>query len=29
VVFLASPAELSDIYGLIANFTRDFLAKRN
>ena len=28
VVFLASPAELSEIYGLIADFTRDFLAKR-
>jgi alanine-synthesizing transaminase len=29
VVFLASPAELSEIYGLIAEFTRDFLAKRS
>jgi alanine-synthesizing transaminase len=28
VVFLASPAELSEIYGLIADFTREFLAKR-
>jgi alanine-synthesizing transaminase len=27
VVFLADPAELSDIYGLVAGFTRDFLAK--
>ena len=26
VVFLASPAELSDIYDLIAEFTRTFLA---
>src|SRR3954463_8404989 len=29
VVFLASPAELTEIYGLIADFTRDFLVKRN
>jgi alanine-synthesizing transaminase len=29
VVFLASPAELSAIYDLIADFTRDFLATRN
>lgn len=28
VVFLASPAELTDIYGLIANFTADFLSRR-
>ncbi len=28
VVFLASPEELSDIYGLIASFTGDFLAGR-
>jgi alanine-synthesizing transaminase len=28
VVFLAPPAELSDIYDLIGEFTRDFLAKR-
>ena len=28
VVFLASPAELSAIYDLIAGFTRDFLASR-
>lgn len=28
VVFLASPAELRDIYQLIADFTRDFLAGR-
>jgi alanine-synthesizing transaminase len=28
VVFLASPAELADIYGLIADFTGDFLAAR-
>lgn len=27
VVFLASPAELSEIYGLVAGFTRDFLAR--
>ncbi len=27
VVFLASPAELSEIYDLIADFTRDFLAR--
>lgn len=27
VVFLASPAELSDIYDLIAEFTRDYLAR--
>jgi hypothetical protein len=26
VVFLASPAELSGIYDLIAEFTRDFLS---
>jgi aspartate/methionine/tyrosine aminotransferase len=25
VVFLASPAELSEIYGLIADFTTDYL----
>jgi alanine-synthesizing transaminase len=28
VVFLASPAELSDIYALIGEFTREFLASR-
>src|SRR6478672_5484545 len=28
VVFLASPAELRELYGLIAEFTRDFLAGR-
>jgi alanine-synthesizing transaminase len=28
VVFLASPAELTEIYGLVADFTRDFLSKR-
>jgi alanine-synthesizing transaminase len=28
VVFLAEPGELSDIYGLIASFTREFLATR-
>jgi len=28
VVFLASPAELTDIYDLLADFTRDFLARR-
>jgi alanine-synthesizing transaminase len=28
VVFLASPAELSDIYGLIADFTGEFLSAR-
>lgn len=28
VVFLAAPGELSDIYGLIGDFTRDFLASR-
>jgi alanine-synthesizing transaminase len=28
VVFLASPAELADIYGLIADFTGDFLSVR-
>ena len=28
VVFLASPAELSEIYDLLAEFTRDFLARR-
>lgn len=28
VVFLASPAELADIYGLIADFTGDFLSAR-
>jgi alanine-synthesizing transaminase len=28
VVFLASPEELSDIYGLIGDFTREFLATR-
>ena len=27
VVFLANPAELSEIYGLVAGFTRDFLAR--
>jgi len=27
VVFLASPAELSDIYDLMADFTRDFLSR--
>ena len=27
VVFLADPAELADIYDLIADFTRDFLAR--
>ena len=27
VVFLASPAELSEIYDLIADFTRDFLCR--
>jgi aspartate/methionine/tyrosine aminotransferase len=27
VVFLASPSELREIYKLIAEFTRDFLAK--
>jgi alanine-synthesizing transaminase len=27
VVFLADPAELSSIYDLIADFTRDFLAR--
>jgi alanine-synthesizing transaminase len=27
VVFLASPSELSDIYDLIADFTKDFLAR--
>jgi alanine-synthesizing transaminase len=26
VVFLASPAELAEIYGLVADFTRDFLS---
>jgi alanine-synthesizing transaminase len=29
VVFLASPAELSDIYGLIDGFTREFLTGRS
>ena len=29
VVFLASPAELSDIYGLIDGFTREFLTVRS
>jgi aspartate/methionine/tyrosine aminotransferase len=29
VVFLASPADLSDIYDLIGDFTREFLAGRN
>jgi alanine-synthesizing transaminase len=29
VVFLASPAELSDIYTLIGDFTRDFLSGRD
>jgi aspartate/methionine/tyrosine aminotransferase len=28
VVFLASPAELSGIYDLVADFTRDFLTRR-
>jgi alanine-synthesizing transaminase len=28
VVFLASPAELSEIYGLIADFTSDYLCRR-
>src|SRR5690349_3708580 len=28
VVFLASPAELSSIYDLVADFTRDFLSRR-
>ncbi len=28
VVFLASPQELSEIYGLVADFTRDFLSKQ-
>jgi alanine-synthesizing transaminase len=28
VVFLANPQELSEIYGLVADFTRDFLSKR-
>jgi alanine-synthesizing transaminase len=28
VVFLASPAELSGIYDLVADFTRDFLSRR-
>jgi alanine-synthesizing transaminase len=28
VVFLASPEELTEIYGLIGDFTRDFLAGR-
>ena len=28
VVFLASPAELSEIYDLVAGFTNDFLARR-
>jgi aspartate/methionine/tyrosine aminotransferase len=28
VVFLASPAELSDIYSLIADFTADYLGCR-
>src|SRR5687768_3706133 len=28
VVFLASPAELSEIYGLIAEFTADYLCRR-
>jgi aspartate/methionine/tyrosine aminotransferase len=27
VVFLASPAELADIYDLVGDFTRDFLAR--
>jgi len=27
IVFLASPAELSDVYDLIAEFTRDYLAR--
>jgi alanine-synthesizing transaminase len=29
VVFLASPKELSAIYGLIADFTKDFLARNH
>ena len=29
VVFLAAPAELAEIYDLIAQFTTDFLARRN
>jgi len=28
VVFLASPAELSDIYDLVGDFTRDFLSRK-
>jgi alanine-synthesizing transaminase len=28
IVFLASPAELDEIYGLIADFTGEFLASR-
>ena len=28
VVFLASPAELSEIYDLVEDFTRDFLARQ-
>jgi aspartate/methionine/tyrosine aminotransferase len=28
VVFLASPAELSEIYDLVEGFTRDFLARQ-
>jgi aspartate/methionine/tyrosine aminotransferase len=28
VVFLAAPDELSEIYGLVADFTREFLAGR-
>ena len=28
VVFLASPAELAEIYGLIAEFTADYLCRR-
>jgi alanine-synthesizing transaminase len=28
VVFLATPQELSEIYGLVADFTRDFLSKQ-
>jgi aspartate/methionine/tyrosine aminotransferase len=29
VVFLASPSELSDIYDLVADFTREFLARQD
>ena len=27
VVFLASPSELAEIYGVVADFTRDFLSR--